>query len=163
MISNRVLGFLVCLPIAGLVGFAAGRATAGMGVVAHVQAPNGPSHVRVVRKFSLGSLDQRVQIGHGSARTEVKRLDDETGAAGEIAWAPDGSIAGVLLNGSKLMVIDAQQDRLLYELPLLEKQDGSRLARGIGFSANAMAITFDDCPRTGAGCRPRFMALPTRK
>ncbi|MEX2271770.1 MAG: hypothetical protein WD690_09880 [Vicinamibacterales bacterium] len=157
-----MLAFIVCLPIAGLIGFAAGRATADIGVVAHVPAPGGKSHVRVVRKFSLGPVDQRVLMGHGSERIELKRLDDATGAAGEIMWAPDGSLAGVLLNGSRLIVIDAGADRVLYELPLLETQDGSRMARGIGFSANAMAITFDDCPRTGAGCRSRFMALPTR-
>ena len=161
--SNRVLAFIVCLPIAGLIGFAAGRATAGIGVVTHVQAPGKPQHIRVVQKFSLGGRDQRVLIGSGSARTEVRRLNDETGTADEIMWAPDGSVAGVLLNGSKLMVIEAEAQRVLYELPLLEKQDGSRVARGVGFSANALAITFDDCPRTGAGCRPRFMALPRRK
>jgi hypothetical protein len=69
----------------------------------------------------------------------------------------------VLINDSKLMVIEAAGRRVLYELPLLEKQDGSRVARGVGFSANAMAITFDDCPSVGAGCRPRFMALPRRE
>ena len=161
--STRVLAFIVCLPIAGLIGFAAGRATAGMGVVAHVQAPGKPQHIRVVQKFSLGAPDQRVVLGSGSARTEVRRLTEETGPAGEIIWAPDGSVAGVVLNGAKLMVIDADSARVLYELPLLEKQDGSRAARGVGFSANALAITFDDCPRTGAGCRPRFMALPRRQ
>lgn len=161
--SNRVLSFIVCLPIAGLIGFAAGRATSGVGVITHVRAPGGNAHVRVVQKFSLGAVDQRVVVGSGRESTEVRRLGDDTGPAGEIAWAPDGSIAGVLLNGAKLMVIDPEAARVLYELPLLEKQDGSRVARGIGFSANAMAITFDDCPRTGAGCRSRFMALPTRK
>ena len=160
--SNRVLAFIVCLPIAGLAGFAAGRATSGVGVVTHVPAPDGRAHVSVVRKFSLGAADQRVMIGSGNDTTEVRRLGEDTGPAGEVMWAPDGSVAGVVLNGSKLMVIEAASRRVLYELPLLEKQDGSRIARGVGFSANALAITFDDCPRTGAGCRPRFMALPRR-
>ena len=161
--SNRVLSFIVCLPIAGLIGFAAGRATADVGVVTHVPAPGGSAHVSIVRKFSLGAVDQRVMAGSGSDSVEVRRLGEDTGPAGEIMWAPDGSVAGVLLNGSKLMVIEAATRRVLYELPLLEKQDGSRIARGVGFSANALAITFDDCPRVGAGCRSRFMALPTRK
>lgn len=161
--SNRVLSFIVCLPIAGLIGFAAGRATAGVGEVARVSAPGGSAHVSVLQKFSLGAVDQRVMVGSGDQSTEVRRLGEDTGKASEIAWAPDGSIAGVLLNGAKLMVIEAASRRVLYELPLLEKQDGSRVARGVAFSANALAITFDDCPRTGAGCRPRFMALPTRQ
>ena len=161
--SNRVLAFIVCLPIAALVGFAAGRATADIGTVMHVTAPGGGAHVRVARKFSPGSIEQRVLVGPADSETEVRRLGDQTGLADEIAWTADGSLAGVLINGSKLMVIEAAPRRVLYELPLLEKQDGSRQARGVGFSANAMAITFDDCPRVGAGCRARFMALPTRR
>ena len=163
LVSNRTLAFIVCLPIAGLVGFAVGRATADVGTVAHAPAPGGQAHIRIAQKFSLGPLDQRVLVGAEGTETEVRRIDHASGTADEIAWAPDGSMAGVLLNGSKLVVIDIAGRRVLYELPLLEKQDGSRMARGVGFSANAMAITFDDCPRTGAGCRPRFMALPRRE
>ncbi len=77
-------------------------------------------------------------------------------------WSPDGSLAGVVIDGATLVVIDPQARRVIYELPLLEQRDGSRTTRGLGFSANAMAITFDDCPKRGAGCRARFMALPTR-
>ena len=161
--SNRVLVFIVCLPIAGLIGFAAGRATSNIGTVLNVPAPGGAGHIRVAQKFSLGPVDHRVLIGTGDSETEVRRLNEQTGTAGEITWAPDGSLAGVLINDSKLMVIEAAGRRVLYELPLLDKQDGSRVARGVGFSANAMAITFDDCPSVGAGCRPRFMALPRRE
>lgn len=161
--SNRVLAFIVCLPIAGGIGFAAGRATAPVGTVIRADAPGGSgAHVRVDRRFSLGPLDERLMIASGGEEVELRQLDEATGRVEEIAWAPDGSIAGVLVNGAKLVVIDAAARHVLYELPLVEKMDGSRAARGVGFSANAMAITFDDCPRAGAGCRPRFMALPRR-
>jgi hypothetical protein len=102
-------------------------------------------------------------LASGSEEIEVKRLDESTGLATELVWAPNGELAGVLVNHMKLAVIDAAGKRLLYELPLVEKLDGSRMARGVSFSANALAITFDDCPTYGAGCRPRFMALPTRR
>jgi hypothetical protein len=161
--STRVLAFIVCVPIAGLIGFAAGRATSKVGTVMNEPAPGGAGHIRIRQKFSLGPVDHRVLIGSGDSETEVRRLNEQTGTADEIAWAPDGSLAGVLVNGSKFMVIEAAGRRVLYELPLLEQQDGSRVARGVGFSANAMAITFDDCPTIGAGCRPRFMALPRRE
>jgi hypothetical protein len=160
--SNRVLAFIVCLPIAGAIGFAAGRATAPVGTVIRADAPSGGAHVRVDRRFSLGPVDERLILSAGGEDIELRRLDEATGRADEIAWAPDGSLAGVLVNASKLVVIDAGAGRMIYELPLLEKMDGTRAARGVGFSANALAITFDDCPRVRAGCRPRFMALPRR-
>lgn len=160
--SNRILAFIVCLPIAGAIGFAAGRATAGTGTVMRADAPAGGAHLRVDRRFSLGPVDERLILAAGGEEVELKRLDEQSGTVDEIAWAPDGSLAGVVLNGAKLVAIDVPARRVIYELPLLEKADGSRAARGVGFSANAMAITFDDCPRTGAGCKPRFMALPTR-
>lgn len=159
--SNRILAFIVCLPIAGLIGFAAGRATSEIGIVAEMPAPDGQSSIRVVRKFSLGADDQRVVLNTGGVDTDVRAIADGE-SAGEIMWAPDASLAGVVISGSKLAVIDPSSVRVLYELPLLEQQDGTRVARGIGFSANAISITFDDCPRRGAGCRPRFMALPVR-
>lgn len=161
--SNRILAFIVCLPIAGVIGFAAGRATAPVGTVIRANAPGGSdAHLRVERRFSLGRLDERLMIASGGKEIELRRLDEATGRADEIVWARDGSIAGVLVNGEKLVVIDAAARHVLYELRLVEKADGSRAARGVGFSANAMAITFDDCPRAGAGCRPRFMALPRK-
>ena len=159
--SNRALAFIVCLPIAAALGFAAGRATAGAGTILRADAPDGASHVRVDRRL-LRRDDQRLILVTGGEEIEIARLNDQTGAADAIVWAPKGSLVGVLVNGSNFVVIDVAGKRALYELPLLEKMDGSREARGVAFSANAMAITFDDCPRSGAGCRPRFMALPTR-
>lgn len=160
---NRVLAFIICLPIAGVIGFAAGRATSALGTVTRVDAPGGGAHLRVDRRFSLGAPDHRLILAAGGEEIELRTFDEQTGVPGEIAWAPDGSLAGVLVNGMKLVVIDAPAKRVIYELPLVENTDGSRVARGVGFSANAVAITFDDCPRSGAGCRPRFMALPTRQ
>ena len=159
--SNRILAFIVLLPIAGVIGFAAGRATAQRGTVAEAWAPDGASRVRIARAFSFGPKDQRVMVGAADQEAEVRALAPDEDA-GEILWAPDGSIAGVVLNGATLAVIDPAARRIIYELPLLEQQDGSRMARGVGFSANAMAITFDDCPKRGAGCRPRLMALPRK-
>lgn len=161
--SNRVLAFVICLPIAGAIGFAAGRATSNLGTVARADAPDGAAHLRVERRFSLGPADQRLILAAGGEEIELRRFDEQTGAPGEIVWAPDGSLAGVVVHGTKLVVIDAPAKRIIYELPLVENMDGSRMARGVGFSANAFAITFDDCPRSGAGCRSRFMALPTRR
>lgn len=161
--TNRALALVIFLPIAAAIGFLAGRATAPIGTVLQAGAPDGVSELRVERPFSMGRATQRVVLAAGGEEIEIKRLDESTGDATELVWAPDGSLAGVLVNHMKLVVIDAAAKRAIYELPLVEKLDGSRIARGVSFSANAVAITFDDCPTFGAGCRPRFMALPTRQ
>lgn len=159
--SNRVLACVVLLPIAALLGFAAGRATAGIGTVAEAWSPDGASRVRIERAFSTGPRKQAVWIASGGEDVEVRRLAPGE-EPGDLLWSPDGSLAGVVVDGAALVVVDPHARRVLYELPLLEQRDGSRMARGLGFSSNAMAITFDDCPKRGAGCRARFMALPTR-
>ena len=159
--TTRVLAFVVLLPIAAVAGFAAGRASTETGLVAEAWSPDGRTYVGVERKFSFGPGDRRLVIATGDQTTELRQLAADA-AEGDIVWAPDGSLAGVVIGGMTLAVIDPEGARILYELPLLEQRDGSRLARGVGFSANALAITFDDCPRHGAGCHPRFMALPTR-
>ena len=159
--SNRILAFIVLLPIAGLLGFAAGRATAEIGTVAEAWSPDGASRVSIERAFSTGPRKQAVRLVSGDEDVEVRALAPGE-EPGDVLWSPDGSLAGVVIDGATLVVIDPKARRVLYELPLLEQRDGSRMARGLGFSANAMAITFDDCPKRGAGCRPRFMALPTR-
>lgn len=159
--STRVLAFVVLLPIAATAGFAAGRASIETGIVTQAWAPDGGSYVAVKRKFRFGPADERLIVARGDEQTELRAITAGT-RAGEIVWARDGSLAGVVLGGMTLAVIDPAGARILYELPLLEQRDGSRFARGVGFSANALAITFDDCPRRGAGCRPRFMALPAR-
>ena len=35
----------------------------------------------------------------------------------------------------------------------------SRLARGVTFSQNGAAVTFDDCPRGRSGCKPGLAAV----
>ena len=159
--SNRILACIVLLPIAGVIGFAAGRATAGTGTVAEAWSPDGGSRLYVMRAFSLGPKQQRLVLEAAGQENDVRALFPDD-VPGEMVWSPDGSLAGVVVNGATLAVIDPAARRMIYELPLLEQRDGSRMARGVGFSANAMAITFDDCPKRGAGCRPRLVALPRR-
>ena len=159
--SNRILAFIVLLPIAGVIGFAAGRATAGTGTIAEAWSPDGGSRVVVTRDFSFGPRQQRLILAAAGQETDVRALFPDD-VPGEMVWSTDGSLVGVVMNGATLAVIDPAARRMVYELPLLAQRDGSRVARGVGFSANAMAITFDDCPKRGAGCRPRLMALPRR-
>jgi hypothetical protein len=72
-----------------------------------------------------------------------------------IAWSQDGYRMGFLINGYELRVFDAEPRRQVAQVNLIEP-DGipsSRIARGITFSTNGAAVTFDDCPRWTSGCR----------
>jgi hypothetical protein len=58
-------------------------------------------------------------------------------------------------------LFDARSGANLGALSLIEP-DGfpsSRIARGVTFSANGAAVTFDDCPRYQSGCKPAFVAI----
>lgn len=62
---------------------------------------------------------------------------------------------GFLVNGYELRVFDSDPRRPVVQLNLVQP-DGvpsSRIARGVTFSDNGTAVTFDDCPRTTSGCR----------
>lgn len=72
-----------------------------------------------------------------------------------IAWSADGYRMGFLVNGYELRVFNAEPRQLVAQVNLVEA-DGlpsSRIARGVTFSPNGTAVTFDDCPRWTSGCR----------
>jgi hypothetical protein len=96
----------------------------------------------------------------GATRTLETLTGDEQ--AGEIAWTPDGGRVGFVVNGYQLRVFDAHTGANLGAASLIEP-DGtppSRIVRGVTFSSNGAAVTFDDCPREHSGCRPGLVALP---
>jgi hypothetical protein len=92
--------------------------------------------------------------------TEVARLVGHEQCEG-IAWSQDGYRMGFLVNGYELRVFDSEPRRQVVQLNLIEP-DGipsSRIARGITFSANGAAVTFDDCPRWTSGCKSGLAAI----
>ena len=74
----------------------------------------------------------------------------------EIAWARDGYRVGFVINGYQLRIFDAETpDSRSGQVNLIEP-DGTpptRIARGVTFSENGAAVTFDDCPRGRSGCK----------
>lgn len=72
-----------------------------------------------------------------------------------IAWSQDGYRMGFLVNGYELRVFDSEPRRQVAQLNLVEPNGvpSSRVARGITFSTNGAAVTFDDCPRWTSGCK----------
>lgn len=80
----------------------------------------------------------------------------------EIAWTPDGTRVAFLVNGYQLRVHDAATLAPAGQFSLIEPAGNptARIARGVTFSENGRAVTFDDCPRARSGCRSGLVAVP---
>jgi hypothetical protein len=79
----------------------------------------------------------------------------------EIAWTPDGKRVAFLMTGQQLVIYDAQTLKHLGNVRLLTQEAAkTRLARGVTFSENGRAVTFDDCPRGQSGCRAGVVGIP---
>jgi hypothetical protein len=79
----------------------------------------------------------------------------------EIVWTPDGRRVGFVIDGSALSIYAAQTAKLAGTVRLLTSEAAqTRFARGITFSENGRAATFDDCPRMHSGCRAGVVGVP---
>ena len=91
----------------------------------------------------------------------VETLSGPSEEADEIAWTPDGGRVAFIVNGYQLRLFDAHTGATIGATALVEP-DGSptsRIARGVTFSNNGAALTFDDCPRDHSGCKPGMVAI----
>ena len=154
--ASRVAG-------AALVTIAAACASAPDAyVVASETAPDA-AHVALVRLVPCAEhWCQSLWIGTTAASaTRVAMLPPDTERCDEIAWSRDGTRAAFLIDGYQLRVYDARTNAPagLMDLQPRDATPTTRIARGITFSDNGAAITFDDCPRDRSGCRPGLMAL----
>ena len=79
----------------------------------------------------------------------------------EIVWTRDGSRVAFLVNGAQLRIYDAATGKPagLIDLVPRDSDPTTRIARGLTFSDNGAALTFDDCPRDRSGCRPGMVGL----
>ena len=79
----------------------------------------------------------------------------------EIVWTRDARRVGFLIDGRQLRLYDAQTRAPagMVDLVPADSQPSTRIARGLTFSDNGAAITFDDCPRDRSGCRPGLVAF----
>jgi hypothetical protein len=69
------------------------------------------------------------------------------------------------VNGYQLRLYDPASLVPAGQLSLVasEGTPSTRIARGITFSENGRAVTFDDCPRAHSGCRSALLGLPQAK
>ena len=119
------------------------------------------NHVAVVRlvKCDTGLCESLAMGATPDTAQPVVTLGTER--CTEIVWSPDGKRAGFVIDGQQLRLYDVESHRPAGQIDLVAR-DGNpstRLARGITFSDNGAAITFDDCPRDKSGCQPRIVGL----
>ena len=109
-----------------------------------------------------GDSGQSLWIGPDTKKAKmVQALSGPSEEAGEIVWTPDGKRVAFIINGYQLRMFDAASGSALGAVVIIDP-DGfpsSRIARGVTFSSNGAAITYDDCPRAQSGCKPGILAI----
>ena len=148
--------------MAAAVGFGAGWLLGARRIVLAAKSPAGDAVAFVLEGRCAAGVCQTLRIGAtGSTARVVESLSGPEEQATEIAWAPDGGRVGFLVNGYQLRVFDAHTGKNLGALTIVTPDGAppSRIARGVTFSSNGAAITFDDCPRDHSGCKPGMLAV----
>ena len=144
---------------------AAAFVAGGMFSTRDVRAASSPdgSHIAFATARRCGSGPcETLWVGTGrSGAAMVDTLEGGTGRCDEIVWTKDGTRVGFLIDGHRLQLYKADGTPA-GQLALLEPQpgDAARIVRGVTFSDNGRAITYDDCPKGRSGCRAGIAALP---
>jgi hypothetical protein len=130
-----------------------------------VRLVESPAHDGVAYVFEgrcAAGVCQSLWVGKNVKHARmVEALSGPAEQADEIAWTPDGSRVAFIVNGYQLRLFDAHTGANLGATAIIDP-DGfpsSRIARGVTFSSNGAAITFDDCPRDHSGCRSSLKAI----
>ena len=143
-------------------GFAGGFFLGSRRAVTIVESPARDAVAFVLEGRCAADRCQTLWIGPDTKRAKVVQTLSGSGEqAGEIAWTPDGARVGFVINGYQLLVFDARTHAALGAVAIIDP-DGfpsSRVARGVTFSVNGAAITYDDCPRYHSGCKAGMLAI----
>jgi hypothetical protein len=136
------------------------RATSFRRVVARATSPTKALVALVIEQPCVSGFCQRLALGASDATaTALDSLNGES--ADEVIWTPDGTRVGFVVGGRELWLYDAQGRKLAGRVGLLTQEAGqARRARGVTFSENGRAVTFDDCPRAHSGCRAGVVGVP---
>ena len=156
IVAAAIVAFVIAVA-----AFAAGWLLGGRTVRAAVASPAGDLVAYVLEARCALRRCQSLKIGTAASARVVQTLDTQSEEAEEIAWTPDGGRVGFLVNGYQLRVFDARTGSNLGAVNLIEpdRSPSSRFARGVTFSSNGAAVTFDNCPRSQSGCKPALLAL----
>jgi hypothetical protein len=148
--------------LSGFAGFVLGKRAADADRIVMTATPPRADRVALVRERPCdGGRCQSLWIGATTDdATEVMKM---TGGdkVEEIAWSADGTLVGFVVNGYELRVFDpaTKNPRAQVELFKPDRIPSSKIARGVTFSANGFAVTYDECPRTTSGCKSGLSAV----
>ena len=155
-------GFLVFAGIVAAAAFAAGKRSGATQDVL-LAAPAHAERVAFIRKQPCaGGWCETIWLGNTKdSAVQVASLAAGSEHCDEIAWAHDGFRVGFIINGYQLRIFDAATRTQVGQVNLIEP-DGtpsSKIARGVTFSQNGAAVTFDECPRGHSGCKSGLAAV----
>jgi WD40 repeat protein len=160
--GGGLVAALIAAFVAAVIAFAAGFFLGARRTVLFAESPAHDGVAYALEGRCAAGRCQLLRIGRdmNSAKT-VETLNGPDERADEIAWTPDGRRVGFVVNGYQLRLFDAHTGASLGALAIIDP-DGfptSRIARGVTFSSNGAAITFDNCPRDHSGCKPGILAI----
>jgi hypothetical protein len=148
--------------VTGAAGFGGGYMLGARRIVHFANAPTGSGVAYVLEGRCAAGVCQSLWIGSTVKTSKVvETLSGRGEEADEISWTPDGGRVAFIVNGYQLRLFDAHTGTNLGATAIINP-DGfptSRIARGVTFSTNGAAITFDDCPRDHSGCKPGIVAI----
>jgi len=130
--------------------------------VLSARAPDGSRVAIVTERTCLDGACQLLWIGAAGAGTSNVATLPAGARCTEITWTKDGSRVAFVVDGSELQLFDAATLSPTGRMPLVveDAKPTTRIARGVTFSDNGKAVTFDDCPRAHSGCRSGLAAVP---
>ena len=155
-------GFLVVAGLVAAAAFAAGKRSGATQDVL-LAAPAHAERVAFIRKQPCaGGWCETIWLGNTKdTAVQVASLAAGSEHCEEIAWAKDGYRVGFVINGYQLRIFDGPGRQQVGQVNLIDP-DGTpttHFARGITFSQNGAAVTFDDCPRGKSGCKSSLAAV----
>ncbi len=120
------------------------------------------SRIAIAASRACAAQPACVDLRLGPSEQAATPLQSLAGrSAEEIVWTADGSRVGFVVDAKEVILFDAASGKHAGTVRLLSEDAAqTRLARGITFSENGRAMTFDDCPRARAGCRAAFVGVP---
>jgi hypothetical protein len=129
-------------------------------IVARATSPSKALVALVTEQPCVRRFCQSLALGSSAATaTALESLNGET--ADEVIWTSDSTRVGFVVDGYELWIYDAKGRKLAGRVGLLTQEAAqSRRARGVTFSENGRAVTFDDCPRAHSGCRAGVVGVP---
>jgi len=154
--------FLVAMAPALVAAYLAGKRAGAMQELM-AASPSKAESIGLVRKQPCGT-GWCETLWLGKTRADVVKVAELRAGAehcDEIAWASDGYRVGFVINGYQLRVFDGVARKPINQVNLIDT-DGtpsSHVVRGVTFSQNGAAVTFDECPRVGSGCRSGLAAV----